>query len=64
MKEGGFDSGFEPVTEDQDVSERPTYTITVNDTNPIWVYCKQKAPANHCGKGKLAVLISLSLGIG
>ncbi|KAL1658941.1 Cupredoxin [Schizophyllum commune] len=51
LKEGGFDSGFEPVTEDQDVSERPTYTITVNDTNPIWVYCKQKAPANHCGKG-------------
>lgn len=31
----------------------PTYTITVNDTNPIWVYCAQGAgtAASHCGKG-------------
>ncbi|KAL1749059.1 Cupredoxin [Schizophyllum fasciatum] len=51
LKEGGFDSGFEPVSADMEESERPTYTITVNDTNPIWVYCRQKSPANHCGKG-------------
>lgn len=31
----------------------PTYTIDVNDTNPIWVYCAQaaKTAASHCGKG-------------
>lgn len=31
----------------------PTYTITVNDTQPIWVYCAQAAgtPASHCGQG-------------
>ena len=31
----------------------PTYTITVNDSSPIWVYCAQAAgtPASHCGQG-------------
>ena len=31
----------------------PTYTITVNDTEPIWVYCGQNAglPTSHCGMG-------------
>lgn len=31
----------------------PTYTITVNDTQPIWVYCGQNAglPTSHCGMG-------------
>ncbi|KAL5495467.1 hypothetical protein ACEPAI_930 [Sanghuangporus weigelae] len=52
QKEGGFNSGFFPV--DASVTDNfPTYTITVNDTNPIWVYCAQAAgtPASHCGKG-------------
>eukprot|EP00753_Platysulcus_tardus_P014731 PLAT4439.1.p1 GENE.PLAT4439.1~~PLAT4439.1.p1 ORF type:complete len:387 (-),score=-59.77 PLAT4439.1:172-1332(-) len=51
-KEGGFDSGFMPVA--ADVTDNfPTYTITVNDTNPIWVYCAQAANTanSHCGKG-------------
>jgi Zn-dependent M28 family amino/carboxypeptidase len=26
----------------------PTYTIQVNDTAPIWAYCRQ---ATHCGQG-------------
>ncbi|KZT61393.1 hypothetical protein CALCODRAFT_464142 [Calocera cornea HHB12733] len=42
----GFDSDFQPVT--ADATEFPTYTITVNSTTPIWVYCRQ---ATHCGKG-------------
>ena len=31
----------------------PTYTITVTDSSPIWVYCAQAAgtPASHCGQG-------------
>jgi hypothetical protein len=26
----------------------PTFTIQVNDTSPIWAYCRQ---AGHCGQG-------------
>jgi hypothetical protein len=26
----------------------PTYTIQVNDTTPIWAYCRQ---TSHCGEG-------------
>jgi hypothetical protein len=26
----------------------PTYTIQVNDSTPIWAYCRQTA---HCGEG-------------
>jgi plastocyanin len=43
----GFDSGFMPVA-DGVSSGFPTYTVKVNDTAPIWVYCRQ---ANHCGMG-------------
>lgn len=42
----GFDSGFIPV--DAAATEFPTYTIIVNDTAPIWAYCRQ---GNHCGSG-------------
>jgi plastocyanin len=42
----GFDSGFMPV--DASASTPLTFTITVNDTQPIWVYCRQ---AQHCGSG-------------
>jgi plastocyanin len=48
LKDGGFDSGFMPVSANQ---TSPTYTITVNDTQPIWVYCRQKTPTPHCGAG-------------
>jgi len=52
LKEGGFDSGFMPVPANQ-TDNLPTYTITVNDTQPVWVYCRQasKTPASHCGQG-------------
>jgi len=52
LKEGGFDSGFNPVPANQ-TDNFPTFAITVNDTNPIWVYCRQGAgtPASHCGQG-------------
>lgn len=26
----------------------PTFTVQVNDTNPIWAYCRQ---TGHCGQG-------------
>jgi plastocyanin len=52
-KEGGFDSGFMPVAANTSAELLPTYTITVNDTSPVWVYCKQaaKTAASHCGAG-------------
>jgi len=52
-KDGGFDSGFRPVGADVAVADRPTYTVTVNDTQPIWVFCNQaRDTANsHCGAG-------------
>ncbi|OAX40347.1 hypothetical protein K503DRAFT_737691 [Rhizopogon vinicolor AM-OR11-026] len=42
----GFDSGFVPVG--TNATTFPTYTININDTAPIWVYCKQ---TGHCGQG-------------
>lgn len=52
FKDGGFDSGFMPVAANV-TDNLPTYTIQVNDTQPIWVYCAQAAglPASHCGAG-------------
>ncbi|KAF6766324.1 hypothetical protein DFP72DRAFT_866191 [Ephemerocybe angulata] len=51
LKEGGFNSGFQPVAANQ--TTLPTYTVSVNNTDPIWVYCAQAARTanSHCGKG-------------
>jgi plastocyanin len=40
----GFDSGFVPGAADGSA----TFSVTVNDTAPIWVYCRQ---TGHCGQG-------------
>lgn len=42
----GFNSGFMPVA--ANATSFPTYSITINDTTPIWAYCAQ---ATHCGSG-------------
>jgi len=42
----GFDSGFMPVA--AGATTFPTFTVQVNDTAPIWAYCRQ---AGHCGQG-------------
>jgi plastocyanin len=42
----GFDSGFMPVA--ANATDFPTFTIQVNDTQPIWGYCRQ---TGHCGTG-------------
>ncbi|PCH38439.1 hypothetical protein WOLCODRAFT_97131 [Wolfiporia cocos MD-104 SS10] len=47
--EVGFDSGFMPVADN--ATTYPTFTIQVNDTSPVWVYCKQTSPKSHCGAG-------------
>lgn len=46
----GFDSGFNPVA--PNATYFPTFEIVVNDTNPIWGYCRQQAANfSHCGVG-------------
>jgi len=42
----GFDSGFMAVADG--TTQFPTFTVTVNDTTPLWVYCRQ---TGHCGQG-------------
>ncbi|KAI0792835.1 Cupredoxin, partial [Abortiporus biennis] len=45
----GFDSGFMPVP--NGTVNFPTYTIQVNDTAPIWAFCRQTTPVSHCAQG-------------
>jgi plastocyanin len=45
----GFDSGFIPVAEA--ATEFPVWSMVVNDTAPIWAYCRQPNPTSHCGAG-------------
>lgn len=49
-KDGGFNSGFMPVPANQ-TDNLPIHTISVYDKNPIWVFCAQNTPVNHCGQG-------------
>ncbi|KAI0350220.1 hypothetical protein OH77DRAFT_1431220, partial [Trametes cingulata] len=44
--QNGFDSGFVPVADD--ATDFPIAQFQVQDTNPVWVYCRQ---ANHCQQG-------------
>lgn len=50
--EGGFFSGFVPA-DSEDTPSRTSFTITIEDTDPKWVYCG--AP-NHCQKGMAQVI--------
>jgi plastocyanin len=43
---GGFNSGFQPVGDN--ATEFPTFTVSVNNTTPVWVYCAQ---VSHCPSG-------------
>ncbi|PGG98197.1 hypothetical protein AJ80_09575 [Polytolypa hystricis UAMH7299] len=47
----GIRSGFVPVAED--ALEMPVWTVMVNDTKPIWLYCGQQP---HCQKGMVMVI--------
>jgi plastocyanin len=49
--EEGFDSGFIPGKDDQSA----TFSIKVNDTKPIWAYCRQ---TGHCGQGMVFAINS------
>jgi plastocyanin len=47
----GIFSGFMPVT--ASATEVPTYTVLINNTTPIWLYCSQ---GKHCQAGMVAVI--------
>jgi len=53
----GFDSGFMAVA--ADASAFPTFNITVNDTAPVWTYCRQ---VNHCGTGMVFAINAVESG--
>ncbi|KIJ63263.1 hypothetical protein HYDPIDRAFT_29525 [Hydnomerulius pinastri MD-312] len=53
----GFDSGFMPVN--AGATTFPTYTVQINDTTPVWVYCKQ---AGHCGQGMVFAVNAVASG--
>ncbi|KAF3349576.1 putative oxidoreductase [Verticillium dahliae VDG2] len=46
-KEGIF-SGYVPVAASANMGQRPVFSIMVNDTKPIWLYCQQ---GPHCQRG-------------
>ncbi|KAI0304907.1 hypothetical protein BC826DRAFT_22709 [Russula brevipes] len=53
-KDGGFDSGFNFFVNATDTNSTAlTFNLTVNSTEPIYLYCKQAANTSktHCGKG-------------
>ncbi|KAI1394040.1 uncharacterized protein F4822DRAFT_424506 [Hypoxylon trugodes] len=47
LSEGGLFSGYVP-TESSDVAAPTSFTITVNDTKPLWLYC---STGEHCKAG-------------
>ncbi|KZV94085.1 hypothetical protein EXIGLDRAFT_835285 [Exidia glandulosa HHB12029] len=50
----GFDSGFVNVA--NPVNGDTTVTLTINDTNPIWLKCAQEVGGNHCSFGMVAAI--------
>ncbi|KKF94860.1 hypothetical protein CFO_g2785 [Ceratocystis platani] len=49
----GFHSGFVPAAASVAKGEIPVYSITINDTKPLWVYCAQ---GKHCQSGMSMVI--------
>ncbi|KAF7295412.1 hypothetical protein MIND_01080800 [Mycena indigotica] len=46
----GIDSGFQLVP--ANATELPEWSVTINnDTAPLWFFCAQTIPANHCQAG-------------
>jgi len=44
-----FDSGFMFIA--NGTTTFPTFTIQINNTTPIWGYCRQTNPISHCESG-------------
>ncbi|KAF2744982.1 hypothetical protein M011DRAFT_385142, partial [Sporormia fimetaria CBS 119925] len=52
-KEDGIFSGFFPTANG---AANRTFTITVEDKKPIWLYCSALQPQPHCKQGMVAVI--------
>ncbi|MCJ1230872.1 hypothetical protein MMC12_007546 [Toensbergia leucococca] len=55
---GGIYSGFVPVKSGESrhaLYKTTIFTVTINDTNPIWLYCSQNIDA-HCQAGMAMVI--------
>ncbi|KAF2688296.1 Cupredoxin [Lentithecium fluviatile CBS 122367] len=53
-KEGGIFSGFTFNTTEGTADT--TFTVTVSDEKPVWLYCSQNQPKPHCAAGMVAVI--------
>lgn len=49
----GFHSGFQPAAASAGMGMIPTYTVQINSTNPVWLYCVQ---GRHCENGMVMVI--------
>jgi len=49
-----FSSGFMPVP--ANTTQFQSYTINVTQTAPIWFYCAQTMPVNHCQMGMVGAI--------
>ncbi|CAG8960376.1 hypothetical protein HYFRA_00012451 [Hymenoscyphus fraxineus] len=56
---GGFFSGFVPTAAPG--PSNTTFTITVKDTKPVWIYCGQTV-GSHCQSGMVAAINAPSTG--
>ncbi|KAI0053358.1 hypothetical protein FA95DRAFT_1531048 [Auriscalpium vulgare] len=48
QSQGGFDTGFIPVPDNNTAGPFQQAQFTIEDANPVWVFCRQ---ANHCQQG-------------
>lgn len=49
----GIDSDYQPAAASAAKKEIPVYSIMINNTNPLWFYCKQ---GPHCVEGMAMVI--------
>ncbi|KAJ7722105.1 hypothetical protein B0H14DRAFT_3520417 [Mycena olivaceomarginata] len=55
--EGGFDSGWVEILRNSTDGTLPEWSVTItNDQTPIWFYCKQLKPVQHCTSGMLGAI--------
>ncbi|KAJ6530270.1 hypothetical protein B0H19DRAFT_1041018 [Mycena capillaripes] len=55
--EGGFDSGWIEILTNSTDGTLPEWSVTItNDQTPIWFYCKQLKPVQHCTSGMVGAI--------
>jgi plastocyanin len=49
----GIFSGYQPVAASASMGMVPVFTVMINNTNPVWLYCSQ---GRHCQNGMVMVI--------